>query len=248
MKALKRSLLFTVILLTSLSAATISFAEGSQEKTEYLSFSGKHDPVWKLEAPDLLLIGGYGDNFNYDGTKVKPLDGKASVEINTETNTGIMEVVFNGTINPEKGKTYNGEIRIVYDKFAEGSDFWEGGIADFVFLHGDTKQEAPVMPKLRTYLATWGPADIYVDGQLVYEALAGHMMYTERSRDKETFAISNKDRSGFYSPKEPSNFSIANPNEKEIHFVVHTTVGDKGNFPPHTVLLHLNFRSIKELR
>lgn len=49
-----------------------------------------------------------------------------------------MEVTFNGSINSEKGKTYSGDIKIVFNKFAEGPAFWEGGIADFVWLHGDT--------------------------------------------------------------------------------------------------------------
>ena len=90
----------------------------------------------------------------------------------------------NGTIKPEAGKSYTGDIRMEYSQFDEGSDFWEGGIADFVWLHGNTGQEAPVMPKVRTMLGSWGPADVYVNDELIYEGLVGHMMYTEGSRDR----------------------------------------------------------------
>ena len=117
-----------------------------------------------------------------------PVDGTATVEVDAETNSGRMEVLFNGTITPEKGKTFTGDIRIVYEEFSEGSAFWEGGIADFVYLHGDSGQEAPVMPKVKSYLASWGPADVYANGELIYQDLIGHMMYTEGSRDGETYA------------------------------------------------------------
>ena len=170
------------------------FAEGAQETVDYMTIPGKHKNVWKLEAADGLLIGGYGDNFSYNGKKV---------------------------------------VRI-------------GGSADFVYLHGDTGQEAPVMPKVKTYLASWGPVDVFVNGELVYDNLAGHMMYTEGSRDGKTYAIYNKDKSGFFSPMNPSDGSIANPDAKELHFVAHTVGPDKGNFPPHTVWIHLNFQNVKE--
>ncbi len=222
-------------------------AEGAAEEVDYMTFRGSHEAEWQLRATDPLLIGGYGDNFVYDGEAVVPVDGQATVDVNVEEDTGTMEAVFNGTIRPEKDVSYTGEIRIVYDEFEAGSDFWEGGIADFVYLHGDTGQEAPVMPKVRSYLASWGPADIYVDGELIYEDLVGHMMYTEGSRHAETYAIYNEDESGFYSPKEPANSSIAHPDGRELHFVAHTVEPDSGNFPPHTVWIHLNFQSVEEM-
>jgi hypothetical protein len=221
------------------------YAEGEQEN--YKTFSGNHKPQWTLEASDGLLIGGYGDNFVYNGEEVMSIGGEAMVDVNADKNTGKMEVVFNGTINPEKGKTYSGEIRLTYNTFLEGSEFWEGGIADYIYLHGDTGQEAPVMPTVKTYLASWGPVNVYVDGELVYEKLAGHMMYTEGARDRDTYAIYNNDKSGFYSPKEPGNSSISHPDKRALHFVAHTNDPDKGNFPPHTVWIHLNFQNVEEL-
>jgi hypothetical protein len=52
------------------------------------------------------LIGGYGDNFNYDGSRVIPMLGEASVVLDVERDGGTMVVKVKGTINPEKGKTY----------------------------------------------------------------------------------------------------------------------------------------------
>ena len=244
---MKRLLVLIFSLTFLVLAAGAVIAEGQQEEPEHMTFSGNHKDTWRLKASDGLLIGGYGDNFVYDGEDVVPVGGSATVDVNAAKDTGRMEAVFDGTINPEKGKTYTGEIKLVYDSFSEGSDFWEGGIADFVYLHGDTSQEAPVMPKLKAYLASWGPVDVYVDDKLIYEDLVGHTMYTEGSRHRETYAIYDGDGDGFYSPKEPSDGSIAHPDRREIHFVAHTTEPDEGNFPPHTVWIHLNFLEVEEM-
>jgi hypothetical protein len=238
---------FVVLIIGFFVSAGFLFAEGQQEMENYMAFSGQHKNSWKLEASEGLLIGGYGDNFVYNGEAVVPIGGKATVDVDAKKDTGRMVVEFNGSINPEMGMTYSGEIKLVYEQFDTGSEFWEGGIADFVYLHGDTKQEAPVMPKVESYLSSWGPVDVFVDGELIYDDLVGHMMYTEGSRDSETYAIFNNDKSGFYSPKDPANSSIAHPDSREIHFVAHTTDPDKGNFPPHTVWIHLNFQKVVEM-
>ncbi|MHC4182845.1 MAG: hypothetical protein ACYSR0_05800 [Planctomycetota bacterium] len=222
-------------------------AKGSKQNVEVIRFKGEHEPLWYLEASRPLLIGGYGDNFNYDGSRVVPLIGKAKVLLDVQRDSGTMFVSFMGTINPEKGKSYTGKIKLYYTLDNEGPAFWEGGVADFIYLHGGTKQGPPVMPKIRSFLAAWGYADVYVNGELVYKDLDGHMMYTERSRDTKTKAIYNKTRTGFYSHKDPSNASIAAPDERELHFVAHSMEKDKGNFPPHTVWIHLNFEKVEDL-
>jgi hypothetical protein len=212
----------------------------------YQEFEGDHSARWEFVATDGLLIGGYGDNFDYDGNEVKPVGGVGIVDVNARTNRGRMTATFYGTIEPEQGESYTGEIRLVYDDFSGGPAFMEGGIADFVYLHGATGQEAPVMPRLRSYLASWGDVDIYVDGELIYEDLVGHTMLTEGARDRRTYAIYDSSGEEFYSPRNPSDSSIANPNTRAMHFVAHTTRSDSNNFPPHTVWVHLNFQTVAE--
>ncbi len=236
----------TVFVMASANADTDDSAKGNEVK-EVVGFEGSHAPVWRLKAGNPLLIGGYGDNFNYNGSQVLPMLGKAKVIVDTERDGGAMVVKVKGTINPESGKTYTGDITIHYSIAKGGPAFREGGVADFIYLHGDTKQGPPVMPKVRSFLAAWGTADVYINGDLVYKGLDGHMMYTERSRDPDTKAIYNRDRSGFYSHKDPANGSIVDPNGRELHFVAHSMEKDKENFPPHTVWIHLNFEDVSDL-
>ena len=219
----------------------------ANDNSNVLGFAGKHQQIWHLKANNPLLIGGYGDNFNYDGSNVTPLIGVAETVLDAKKDLGTAVVNLKGSIHPEKGKTYSGDIMLVFRVKKGGPAFQEGGVADFVFLHGDTKQDAPVMPKTRTFLGMWGEADVYVNNELIYKNLMGHMMYTERVRDTMSRAIYNKDKSGYYSPKNPDNGSVAAPDEKELHFVAHNMIKDKNNFPSYSVSIHLNFETVVDI-
>lgn len=217
-------------------------------KPPVLSFAGEHDPVWNLKGMKPLLIGGYGNNLCYDGKNIAPLDGEASILLDAEKNTGTMVVNVNGTIHPEKDKTYSGDIKIVYHiGTGEGLAYREGGVADFVYLHGDTKQMGVAYPKIRAFLAAWGTADVYVNEELVYENIWGHMMYTEGFRDPDTKAIYNRDRSGYYDYRYPTDYSIAASEEKNLHMCVSIWEGDSNNLPPNTMWIMLLFQEVADM-
>jgi len=221
--------------------------QGGAVGGEIMGFADSHSPIWQLKGTSPFLIGGYGDNFSYDGARVVPLVGKARAALDVNNNSGTGVFTVHGTINPEKGKTYTGEIVFYFTPGEGGPAFQEGGVADFVYLHGDTGQDAPVMPKTRTFVASWGTADIFINGKLVYPKLIGHIMYTEGTRDHVSQEVYNARREGHYSPKDPTNGSIADPNATELHFVAHSMKADKNNFPQHTVWLHVNFEGAGEV-
>jgi len=240
---------FLVGFFTLLPARTALSSDVLVSQTEkVLGFKGSHDPIWSLKGTKPYLIGGYGDNFSYDGSRVVPIIGEAEVVLDAEKDRGTAKYTVYGTINPEKDRTYSGEITLIYRVGEGGPAFQEGGVADFIYMHGDTKQDAPVMPKSRTFLASWGKADIFVNGSIVYKDIMAHIMYTERTRNTKTQAIYNSDKSGFYSPKSPGDGSVADRKGRELHFVAHSMKEDRGNFPPHNIWIHLNFEDVRELK
>lgn len=248
-----KKILGVAIGMVLLGAAIVwATGEGNMEgaETKVMGFPGSHGSLWQLKGAQPYLIGGYGDNFSHNGEKVKPVTGDAKVLLDAEQDMGIMIATINGTINPEKGKIYTGQIKLVYKVLPKkGPSFMEGGVADFVYLHGDTGQGPPVMPKTRTFIGAWSPVDVYVDEKLVYKNLHGHMMYTEKVRDTVTQAIyADASRKTFYSPKNPKEGYIVNPDGRELHFVAHTAEKDPNNFPPHTVWIHLNFEEAGEIK
>ncbi len=240
---------FLAGIFTILPVRTVLSSDALVSQAEkVLGFKGSHDPVWRLIGTKPHLIGGYGDNFSYDGSRVVPIIGEGEVVLDAENDRGTAKYTVYGTIYPEKDKIYSGEITFIYRVADEGPAFQEGGVADFIYLHGDTKQGAPVMPTNRTFLGSWGKADIFVNGSIVYRDMMAHVMYTERTRDTKTQGIYNSDKSGFYSPKSPADGSIADRKGKELHFVAHSAKEDRGNFPPHSMWIHLNFEEVRELK
>lgn len=205
-----------------------------------------HGPDWSVKATQPYLIGGYGDNFDYDGSNVKRLEGVAYAQLNTEANEGWLMARFTGTIHPSKDKTYSGDITIFYPMFmSQGPEYWEGGVADYVVLHGNTGREAPVMPAIPTYVATWGPAMVMVNGERVMRG-PGHTMLTERSRNPDTGAIyANDSHAAYYSPMRPSEGVMVAPGEQELHFVFHTEGQDPDNFPKFASFIHLNYATVE---
>ena len=62
--------------------ATVSSVDVPQDISEATA------GVWQLEATGVRIIGGYGDNFAYNGENVRRLDGKAEIELDPSNGTG----------------------------------------------------------------------------------------------------------------------------------------------------------------
>lgn len=201
---------------------------------------------WHIEATGVRIIGGYGNNFAYDGTNVRPLQGTAEMRLDTEAGTGELEINLRTT--PESGpirysadQFWAGEIRIVQRLNTSQMDM--ARIQEEAFLHGDTGNEAPVMPKIYNYFATWGPSTIWVNGEEVVPMVGSHTMFSEQARN-EAGRIVN-DEGQVYSPMTQDKTGFTNPSETEFHYVAHTSEPDQDNFPPHTAWIHLHFGDVQ---
>lgn len=203
------------------------------------------DGVWKIRATDARIIGGYGDNFAYDGENVRSLNGHAEATLNTEAGTG--EIVVEIETTPESGpihfsedQSWTGKIRIVQK--LNTKEMGKARIAEETFLHGNTGNEAPVMPKIYNYFATWGPAKIFVNGEEVVPMIGSHTMFSEQARSEDGKIT----RDGkVYSPKAQDKTGFTDRDETEFHFVAHTTEPDQNNFPPHSGWIHLHFDDVE---
>lgn len=205
---------------------------------------------WILKSQRPVIVGGYGDNFSYDGSNVRPLNGTAVLNIDASAKSGSVIAYIQTT--PESGPLFVGQtvtvengIKKVTHEYLEGNIRIEMSIGDtarlqeFEWLHGNTGNEAPVMPDLFNFLAGWAPLNVYVDDQLAYEGLAGHFMFSEQAR-QEDYTIRHEDGT-IYSPMLENKSRFTNPDGREFHLVAHTTIPDENNFPPHTLWIHLVF-------
>ena len=233
--------------------ATILVGIGVAATIALIMILGAHDyseADWTLKAQNALIIGGYADNFDYSGENVRPLIGTATVAVDSYLDTGVVVADVkttpeSGPIRFSKNEALTGDIRVVLTDFSGDAPYMEGGIAEYVWLHGDTGQGAPVMPRQFTFLAGWGRVDIYVNGELRYPGLEGHFMYTEQARrgPEQGYRIMRDDGS-LYSPTLADKTRFTDSSSGELHIVVHSPDSDESNFPPQSQWMHLNFASV----
>jgi len=233
--------------MVALLAATVAFvpAEPPTGTDDAPEATEVEKGQWVLRATSPRIIGGYGNNFAYDGRNVRSLNGHAEARINTATGQG--EIVVEIETTPESGpiryssdQSFEGEIRIVQRLNTSQMD--AARMAQEVWLHGDTGNEAPVMPRIYNYFATWGPSKIWVNGEEVVSMVGSHTMFSEQARGPSGRIAKNGEP---YSPKKQDKTGYTNPDETEFHYVAHTTEPDRNNFPPHTAWIHLHFSDVE---
>lgn len=120
-----------------------------------------------------------------------------------------------------------------------------------VYLHGDTTAGAAILPTVFTYLASWGPIDVFLDGTYFDSPFdppapcwEGHLMVTEgvRHPDGSVRTIWG----GFYNPMLQAE-GIVEEGDLEVHLTFHddqfpTTT----NIPPlFSFFYHLVFEDVQ---
>jgi hypothetical protein len=148
---------------------------------EHPNYSGQ----FRLTGQGTVLVGSMRDlppwdHLDYAGNRLNPVSGRISIEVDERANTGRVLVDFaEGT----------DRYRIVFDRFGGTAPYQDGGIATRVYEHGDSGNGDPLYPKTWLYLAGWGKADVFKNGDLLLKDYAAHFMVMERSRDPKTHGV-----------------------------------------------------------
>jgi len=241
--------------LATLVTVSSGFAGPETQPARDVVEAGPDNPItttvkegqWHIRATGTRIIGGYGHNFAYNGENVRPVQGQATMRLNTADGTGELEITVrttseSGPIRFSADQAWEGEIRIVQRLNTSQMD--AARVAEEAWLHGDTGNEAPVMPKVWNYFATWGPSQIWVNGEQVVPMIGSHTMFSEQARGADGKIARNGQ---IYSPMVQDKEGFTNPRETEFHYVAHTTQPDQNNFPPHTAWIHLHFSDVEVL-
>lgn len=198
-------------------------------------------------------------SFVWDGDGVTPIKAKAQVKINPVTNSGEITAEW---------KDENGEWTFKQTAFAPPPHstglrvgpsasstelVMDDPVTTNVYLHGNTTAGGPVLPTDFNLLATWGPAEVTLNGQPFNNPFDGpaplwaaHTMTTVGVRNSAdgTVRTTNGD---IFNPMEAANGAVDN-DDLEFHLVFHEAPGPivAGNFPPpHAFFYHLTFEDVK---
>ena len=205
--------------------------EGTQifMATEHPNYSG----LFQLRGGKGTLVGSMQDrspwdHLDYAGKHLTPIQGTIEIEVDEQANTGRVVAAF-----LEEKDSY----RIVFDRFTGAVPYQDGGIATRVYEHGDSGNGDPLYPKTWLYLAGWGQADVFKNGQVLYDDYAAHFMVMERSRDPKTHEVR-------YPLKRTLPGGETDPAGMEIDLWVRLKEPNNANFPPFQTFLHLYWEEV----
>ncbi|MCD6484307.1 MAG: hypothetical protein J7L47_04270 [Candidatus Odinarchaeota archaeon] len=174
-------------------------------------------------------VGDYGDNFNYNGTNVKAINGYALVNVNATSDSGF--VIAN--------VQYGGNSYIfVMDNFSSNN-----GIRTNTTITGQAGISSHSIPAVHAYLIGVGWTDVFENNALVDYQFESEFFLSVGFTDDLTHAVYNDTKTGFFDPLHSSNVYI-DPNDVEFHMIVHSNVQDLSNDPPYTKAYHLLFEDI----
>lgn len=122
-----------------------------------------------------------------------------------------------------------------------------------VYLHGNTTAGGPVLPTVFNYIATWGPAEVTLNGEPfpnVYDgptpAWIAHTMTTVGVRNADGTVTVNDGT--VFNPSLRDQPGDIDSDDLEFHLVFHDAPGPEmtDNFPPpHSFFYHLTFEDVQ---
>ncbi len=157
-----------------------------------------YDGHFVLSATRIYQVGGLNDpagwdHMGNDGANVHRVEGAVEIDVNEIHNTGSFVA---------KLRLPDGDLVLGIDRFHEFSPCQDGGVAAYLYEHGDSGCGDTNWPKTFIYVAGWGYGHATLNGEKLYEDYQMHFMVTQGMRDRETLEVWHE-RLGFHrSPVE----------------------------------------------
>ena len=187
-----------------------------------------YDGRFVLEGTSVYQVGTLSDapgwdHMGNDGENVRPVHGTVEIDVNEKADTGTF-VARLGL--PE------GELVIEMDRFHEFSPCQDGGIAAYIYEHGDSGCGDTNWPKSFLPVAGWGYGHAILDGETLYEDYQIHFMVTQGMRDRRTLEVHDP------MPGKSTQAGAVNPAAQQIDFFIRSPETDRRNNPTRAVFVH----------
>jgi hypothetical protein len=156
-----------------------------------------------------------------DAKNVRAVEGEIALDVNEIENTG----TFRAEIELPEGR-YVVEL----DRVHEFSPCQDGGIAAYLFEHGNSGCGDMNWPKSLLFVAGWGYGHATLNGRPLYQDYEIHFMVTQGMRDRNTRAV-------MLSPTSGEAGSI-NPATQQLDFYIRSPERNSANHPDREVFDH----------
>ena len=162
------------------------------------------------------------DHMGNDGTTLRPVGGTAEIDVDEIANTG----TFRAELELPEGKYV-----IDLEEIKEFSPCQDGGIAAFLFEHGDSGCGDANWPKSLLYVAGWGMGSATLNGEPLYDDYEIHFMVTQGMRDRDLVAH-------YPLNSKTSEAGAVNPALQQLDFYIRSPERNDANHPNREVFDH----------
>lgn len=206
------------------------------------------------------------DSFVWDGVGSVVLESaSATLDVDPAHNTGTLTAEWTDLDGNEWTLTQTAfappphPTGLRVGPYASGTTLiMDDPVVSNVYLHGDTGTAAPVLPTIFNMLATWGPAQVTLNGEPFENPYDGpapmwaaHTMTAAGVRN-ENGEVMNADQSDYFNIMEPGN-GYTDYGDMEFHITFSDMPGapDNPSFttdnfpPPLSFFYHLTFEDVQ---
>lgn len=163
------------------------------------------------------------DHMDNEAENTHPVDGSVEIDVDEIENTGTFIARL---------RVPEGDLVIEMARFHEFSPCQDGGVAAFLFEHGDSGCGDSNWPKSLLYLAGWGYGRASLNGEPLYRDYEIHFMVTQGMRDRKTLKVNYP----LLNKKSPA--GEVNPAAQQLDFYIRSPEVDERNNPPRKVFAH----------
>ena len=161
------------------------------------------------------------DHMGDDASNLRRVGGQVTIDVNEIENSGSFTAQM---LMPE------GTYRIELERFNEFSPCQDGGIAAYLFEHGNAGCGDSNWPKSLLYVAGWGYGSATLNGETLYEDYEIHFMVTQGMRDRESLIVQLAPQSG--------EAGAINPAAQQVDFYIRSPERNDNNHPNREVFDH----------
>ena len=163
------------------------------------------------------------DHMDNEAKTVHSVEGSVEIDVDEINNRGTFVARL---------RIPEGDLVIEMDRFHEFSPCQDGGVAAFIFEHGDSGCGDTNWPKSVLFVAGWGYGHARLNGKALHKDYQIHFMVTQGMRDRRTLKVNYP----LLNKKSPA--GAVNPATQQLDFFIRSPEVDERNNPPRKVFHH----------
>ena len=161
------------------------------------------------------------DHMDNEAARLRAVEGVIDIDVNEISNSGSFRAEL---------KLPEGLYIVVLERFHEFSPCQDGGIAAWLFEHGNSGCGDSNWPKSLLYVAGWGYGSATLNGEPLHEDYEIHFMVTQGMRDRETLKVVLEPGAG--------EAGAVNPAAQQLDFYIRSPARNPKNHPDREVFDH----------